>query len=97
MSRDLALLDESISLSSAMQLSGYPSVVSSLWQVYDNHSADIAAEVYSWMLNGSDKLDIRRSAEGVHRAVRLLRDRTRAGIGSMHDPLVWASYIHVGI
>ena len=30
--RDFRLLDESISLSSAIQLSGYPSVVGSLWQ-----------------------------------------------------------------
>ena len=37
--RDFHLLDESISLSSAIQLSGYPSVVGSLWQVRDSHSA----------------------------------------------------------
>jgi len=90
--RDFRLLDESISLSSAIQLSGYPSVVSSLWQVRDSDSAEVAREVYSWILN--DGLDAQRSAEGLHKAVRDLRNKMR---GSQSDPLVWAPYIHVGI
>ena len=75
--RDFRLLDESISLSSAIQLSGYPSVVGSLWQVKDSHSAEVARDVYEWILEGDGELDVRRSAEGLHKAVRNLRDRTR--------------------
>ena len=94
--RDFRLLDESISLSSAIQLSGYPSVVGSLWQVMDSHSAEVARDVYEWILQGEGELDVRRSAEGLHKAVRDLRDRTRFKMKKT-DPLVWASFIHVGI
>ena len=92
--RNLRLLDESISLSSAVQLSGYPSVVGSLWQVGDIHSAEVARDVYTSII-GESGLDARRSAEGLHKAVRDLRDRTRAR--TKHDPLAWAPFIHVGI
>ena len=93
--RNFHLLDESISLSSAIQLSGYPSVVGSLWQVIDRHSADVARDVYTWILEEKGELNVRRSAEGLHKAVRDLRDRTRFSTKS--DPLVWASFIHVGV
>src|SRR5208282_1558903 len=44
-SRNFRLLSESITLSSAIQLAGYPSVVGTLWSVRDNHSAEIAKDV----------------------------------------------------
>jgi CHAT domain len=92
--RNFRLLDESISLSSAIQLCGYPSVVGSLWQLMDNHSAEVAKDIYEWILHEGE-LDFRRSAEGLHKAVYGLRDRTRHKMKT--DPLVWASFIHVGI
>lgn len=91
--RDFRLLDESISLSSAFQLSGYPSVVGSLWQITDSHSAEIARDLYKWILQ--DELDVRRTAEGLHKAVRDLRERSR--YITRTDPLVWASFVHVGV
>ena len=97
---DFRLLSESIDLSSAMQLAGYPSVIGTLWEVRDKQSAEVAKDVYSWMLVGS-KLDIKRSAESLHRAVRLLRDRTRKVSGFtreiLDDPLTWAPYVHIGV
>ena len=98
-SRAVHLLDESISLSSAVQLSGYPSVIGSLWQVTDSHSAEVARDVYTWILEGDARFDARRSAEGLHKAVLNLRNKTRINFGSTmkSDPLVWAPYIHVGI
>ena len=99
-SYDIRLLDESISLSSAIQLSGYPSVVGSLWSVTDNHSAEIATDVYARMLDGSH-LNTQRSAEALHWAVRALRERSCIEPGftrkSTSDVLVWAPYIHIGI
>jgi CHAT domain-containing protein len=92
--KNFRLLDESISLSSAIQLSGYPSVVGSLWQVDDNHSAKVARDVYAWIL-GDGRLDVQRSAEGLHKAVHGLRDRMR--FRRKNDPLAWAPFIHVGI
>jgi CHAT domain-containing protein len=92
--RNFNLLDESISLSSAIQLCGYPSIVGSLWQVGDNLSSDIARNIYEWILDESG-FDFRRTAEGLHRAVRDLRDMTR--FASKTDPLIWASFIYIGI
>jgi len=93
--RNIELLDESINLSAAIQLSGYPSVVGSLWQVRDTSSAEIARGVYEWILKGDRKFDAERSAEGLHKAVCQLRESTR--IIKKHDPLTWAPFIHVGI
>ena len=96
--RNVHLLDESISLSSIFQLSGYPSVVGSLWHIQDGHSVEIAKSVYAWILEGGE-LDTQRSGEGLHRAVRILRDKTRfkSRPTGKNDPLVWAPYIHVGV
>ena len=98
--RDVRLLDESIHLSAAIQLAGYTSVVGTLWSVEDQSSADIAKGVYAYMLNGG-KLDPQRSAQGLHRAVRALRDSTRTVPGFARkvpdDPLIWAPYVHFGV
>ena len=95
--RDIDLLDESISLTSAVQLSGYPSVVGTLWQVGDNYSAEVARDIYKWNLEGNGGFAARRSAEGLHNAVRNLRDKTRVNSRYRSDPLVWAPYIYIGI
>ena len=93
--RTFRLLDESINLSSAIQLSGYPSVIGSLWSVTDEHSAKVARDVYGWILGEKGGLDAQKSAEGLHKAVRGLKDSTR--FMTKQDPLFWASFIHVGI
>lgn len=97
---DLKLLDESISLSSAIQLSGYHSVVGSLWQIADSQSAVVAKDLYTGMLAGGTRLNIRQSADSLHRAVRASRERTRSGrFGRKlpQNPLVWGPYIHIGV
>lgn len=86
---DQSLFDESIHLASAFQLAGYPSVVASLWLIADRPSSIVAQDLYRWMLKDG-RLDSGRSAEALHRAVRLLRDTS-------DDPLLWASYIHLGV
>lgn len=98
--RNLELLDESINLSSAMQLAGYPSVVGTLWQVNDEQMAELSQKVYRRMWDGT-KLDTRRSAEALHFAMRSLRDEMRNISGFPRrfapDPLVWAPYVHIGV
>jgi hypothetical protein len=48
-------------------------------------------------------LDVVRAAEGLHHAVRELREETRRVGGfskrsvDSTDPLLWAVYIHVGV
>ena len=98
--RDFSLIDESINLSSAVQLAGYPSVVGTLWGVMDEESTQVARDVYYWMGKGGEFLDHWRAAEGLHWAVRSVRSRTRRVPGFKKpvpsDPLVWASYIYCG-
>jgi len=93
--RNSALINESISLASAIQLCGYPAVVGSLWQVADYDSVDVAKDFYTSILEGENGLDIRRSAQSLHKAIHQLRARTR--ILGKHDPLTWAPFIHIGI
>lgn len=97
-SRDLSLQDESIHLISATQLAGYPSVVGSLWQVEDRRSADIAKLVYKFMLENELILNTCKAAEGLHFAIRAVREETKivGGLGRT-DPMIWAPYVHYGM
>ena len=100
--RDFRLLDESIHLAAAIQLAGYPAVVATLWQVSDEYSSKVAKDVYGRMLGENKCLNPQLSAEGLHWAMRRFRDITRAAPGgftkeSGNDPLLWASYIHIGV
>ena len=101
-SRNFELPDEMLSLSSAIQLAGYPSVVANLWSVTDENSAMVAEEVYAWMLDRErNRLVNLQSAEGLHWAVRGLRRRTENVSGFTRkgpsDPLIWGPYIHLGV
>jgi CHAT domain-containing protein len=94
-------MDESIHLCSAVQLAGFPSVIGSLWNVVDAEAAQVAVDVYSWMLKGGTTLQTHKSAESLHDAVLKLRERTRSVLqfqrGNLSDPLIWATYVHVGV
>jgi len=95
----MRLLDESIHLTSAIQLAGYPSVVGTLWQVLEELSVGVAEDVYKYILSELKYIDCQRSAEGLHWAVHALREKTRNVLGGSKgpsNPLVWTSYIHLG-
>lgn len=96
-----SLIDESITLSAAIHLAGFPSVIGTLWPVLDKESAEVSIDVYKWMLQNGAKLDVERSAEGLHRAVRALKEKTQIVPGFKKrvssNPIVWASFIHLGI
>jgi CHAT domain-containing protein len=91
------LLDESIHIASAFQLAGFPHVIGTLWTINDCHSVNVSKAVYTAMVNDKGEVDVGRAAEGLHSAVRQLRetrvdDSRKVG----EDPLVWASYIYLG-
>jgi CHAT domain-containing protein len=84
------LADESIHLTSAFQLAGFPHVVGTLWEV-DEYVADvIAKEFYSRLAAGTAVVDLGRTAETLHHIVRELRD------DEPHAPFTWAAYLHAG-
>jgi tetratricopeptide (TPR) repeat protein len=99
--RDVTLLDEAIHMAGACQLAGFPTVIGTLWQVQDQHSPTISAGLYRAMLMENGELDVEKAAEGLHFAVRKVREglqssKVKRGRGS-DDPMAWAPYIHVGV
>ncbi|GAA0625148.1 CHAT domain-containing protein [Kutzneria viridogrisea] len=78
------LLDESISLASALHLAGYRDVIGTLWPIQDR--CELAAEVYR-SLDGTPPTG---PAEALHRAAhRLRRDHP-------DEPSMWAGFLHHG-
>jgi CHAT domain-containing protein len=65
--------NESIHLTAAMQFSGFRSVIGSMWSVDDEVIGKIVSAFYDNMVDGSGKLDCRRAAVALHKAVKKLR------------------------
>ncbi|KAJ8589462.1 hypothetical protein M405DRAFT_791655 [Rhizopogon salebrosus TDB-379] len=66
--------DESIHLAAAMQFSGFRSVIGSMWSVDDKVVGQLVSAFYDNMVNESGKLDCRRAAVALHKAVKKLRN-----------------------
>ena len=94
------LLDESIHIASACQLAGFSHVIGTLWTINDCHSVRVSKDVYTDMVNDKGEVDVGKAAEGLHSAIRRLREgRDENSIFQrklLEDPLVWASYIYLG-
>ncbi|KAJ8589108.1 hypothetical protein M405DRAFT_818596 [Rhizopogon salebrosus TDB-379] len=67
--------DESIHLAAAMQFSGFRSVIGSMWSVDDEVVGQVVSAFYDNMVDGSGKLDCRRAAVALHKAVKKLRKK----------------------
>lgn len=99
--RELDLLDEGIHLTGAFQMAGFPQTIGTLWQVDDERSGVVSQVVWDTMLNPDGTVHFDKAAEGLHHAVRALRDQTRRIEGMEKkfpdQPMVWAPFIHMGI
>jgi CHAT domain-containing protein len=84
------LIDEAIHLTSAFQLTGFPHVVGTLWEIDDRISVDVADGFYARLTDEGGRIDIERAAGALHGAVRAVRDRIPA------VPSLWAAYLHAG-
>ncbi|MFE1440138.1 CHAT domain-containing protein [Streptomyces sp. NPDC058739] len=84
------LLDESIHLTAAFQLAGFPHVIGTLWQINDRYAADIADAFYTHLTDSQGNIDTDRAAQALHRTVRALRDRLPI------TPSLWAAHLHAG-
>ena len=85
------LIDESLHITSAFLLVGYPRVVGTLWEVADQAASRVAAQFYGYLTaNGSHSPDIESTAHALHLAVRALRAEY------LGQPALWASHVHVG-
>ncbi|MBO0914952.1 CHAT domain-containing protein [Streptomyces laculatispora] len=87
----LDLIDESIHLTSAFQLAGFPHVVGTLWPIDDRLAAEIAESFYTRLTPVSPgNPDPTQSAAALHFTIRAVRDRYPA------TPSLWAAYLHAG-
>lgn len=85
------LLDESIHLASAFQLTGFPHVIATLWQLHDSVAPTVAGDFYTY-LTTDQILDPDRASAGLHHVVNTLRTKSQY----RHVVSAWAAYIHVG-
>ncbi|KAG4410939.1 hypothetical protein IFR04_015925 [Cadophora malorum] len=99
--RELDLLDEGIHLTGAFQMAGFAQAIGTLWQVDDERSGLISQTVWDTMLTETGALDFSKAAEGLHHAVRKLREQTRWIEGMPKrfpdQPMVWAPFVHMGV
>ncbi|MFD5063472.1 MULTISPECIES: CHAT domain-containing protein [unclassified Streptomyces] len=75
---------------SAFQMAGFPHVVGSLWHVDDMIGREVALGVYDALDRGDGTLDVARTAEALHGAVRTLRDTY------LQTPSLWACQVRAG-
>ncbi|KAG1856994.1 CHAT domain-containing protein [Suillus subalutaceus] len=82
--------DESIHLAAAMQFSGFRSVIGSMWSVDDEVARQVVSAFYDKLVDDSGRLDCRRAAVALHKAVKKLR---RNNI-PLEQQIV---FVHIGI
>ncbi|WP_225101818.1 CHAT domain-containing protein [Streptomyces sp. CoH27] len=88
------LADESIHITSAFQIAGYPHAIGTLWPVHDAVAVRVARSLYRRLREGrsadSPVLDTGRSAVALHHAVRECR------AAFPRTPSLWAAHVHSG-
>ncbi|MCZ4120310.1 CHAT domain-containing protein [Streptomyces sp. H39-S7] len=88
------LADESIHITSAFQIAGYPHVIGTLWPVHDAVAGRVASSLYRQLRGdrtaGSWGLDADQAALALHRAVRQCRTAFRG------SPSLWGAHVHSG-
>ncbi|MFC8661962.1 CHAT domain-containing protein, partial [Streptomyces sp. NPDC057199] len=88
--RSQQLLDESIHLTAAFQLAGFPHVIGTLWEINDTYAADIADSFYARLTDSEKNVDTSRAAHALHDTIRSLRDQLPL------TPSLWAAHLHAG-
>jgi tetratricopeptide (TPR) repeat protein len=84
------LLNESIHLTAAFQLAGFPHVIGTLWEVNDKICVEVADAFYTQLCADGHTLDPGHAARALHATVRTVRDRLP------QTPSLWAAYLHAG-
>ncbi|KAJ1301065.1 hypothetical protein OPQ81_003483 [Rhizoctonia solani] len=87
---DENLPDEVIHLATGMLMTGYTSVIATMWSVMDDDAPLIADEVYGQLVKDG-KLGDGQAGRALHSAVARLRDK----VGEKNFSR-WAPYIHIG-
>ncbi|KAF4568143.1 hypothetical protein EYR40_010461 [Pleurotus pulmonarius] len=85
------LPDVILHLASAMQFSGFQSVIGTLWEMKDKDGPFVAEQFYKRMLEGDDSMDERhKKAAGALRDATLEMRKNNVGLDR------WVNYVHIG-
>ena len=83
--------DEVIHLASAMQFSGFRSVVGTLWELIDKDAPQLASDFYQNLVQeGKEKLNFKDTARALSSAVNMMRKKPNM------TPNRWIQIIHIG-
>lgn len=81
--------NEPIHLVNGFTAAGFRGVIGTLWSIADEDAPRVAKEVYDAIIT-DEGLDVTKAAEGLHKAVRKMRQQD-------FPPHRWMPFIHVGI
>ncbi|KAG8722250.1 hypothetical protein FRC09_006564 [Ceratobasidium sp. 395] len=84
------LPDESVHLAAGLLMSGYSTVIATMWSIHDQDAPLVAEKFYELLLKGG-AVDSQQAANALHRAVASLREK----IG-VENYARWMPYIHLG-
>lgn len=83
--------DEVIHLASALQFSGFRSVVGTLWELIDKDAPQLASDFYQNLVQeGKDKVNFKDTARALSSAVNRMREKPNM------TPNRWIQIIHIG-
>jgi tetratricopeptide (TPR) repeat protein len=88
----VSLPDESIHISGALQLAGFPHVIATQWSISDSIAPQVAERLYELLTEPGNQrgnaVDAHRAGEILNHVLRSLRDR--------YPPIFWAPFVHSG-
>jgi CHAT domain-containing protein len=83
---------EAIHLAAGLQFAGFPSVIATMWNIYDEDAPKVTDHTYQYLFrNGLPGLDPSEAAMALNRAVFRLRESDSVTVDR------WAPFIHFGI
>lgn len=84
------LIDETIHLTSAFQLAGFPSVIGTLWPIDSAIAVQVADKFYTSLSTSDGHLNTDMAARALHQAIRHIQEDYPS------LPSLWAGYVHAG-
>ncbi|KAJ7195672.1 ankyrin repeat-containing domain protein [Mycena pura] len=88
---DVDMPEEAVHLAAGMLMTGYQSVIATMWSIGDDDAPIVMESFYSYLLHKAEG-DSAQSADALHFAVEQLRKKV--GEKSFHR---WVPFIHLGV
>lgn len=85
------LPDESIHLAAGILMAGYPSVIATMWSIWDIDGPECARDVYEELFKDG-KMNHTGAARALHKAVTKLRGKVGEDLFER-----WVPFIHIGV